>query len=91
MVSIRLRGMRLTTGVETNGRALGGNINTVRPWIDFRQFIPLNQGLLRATRNVFGYRLRAGHIASYGRPFDARTLSVIDGVPISNRLLPWRR
>jgi len=80
-----MRGVRLTSGVETNGRALGGNINTVRPWIDFRQFVPLNEGLLRGERNVFGYRLRAGHIASYGRPFDARTLSVIDGVPITNR------
>ncbi|HKQ72835.1 MAG TPA: BamA/TamA family outer membrane protein [Blastocatellia bacterium] len=80
-----LRGLRLISGAETNGRAFGGNINTVRPWIDFRQFVPLNQGLLRGDRNVFGYRLRAGHIAGYGRPFDARTLSVIDGVPISSR------
>ncbi|HEV2667335.1 MAG TPA: POTRA domain-containing protein, partial [Blastocatellia bacterium] len=80
-----MRGLRLTSGVETNGRALGGNINTVRPWIDFRQFFPLNEGLRRGERNIFGYRLRAGHIASYGRPFDARTLSVIDGVPISSR------
>jgi outer membrane protein insertion porin family len=80
-----MRGVRLTSGVETNGRALGGNINLVRPWIDFRHFIPLNEGLLRGERNVFGYRLRAGHISSYGRPFNAHTLSVIDGVPISNR------
>src|SRR5262245_1911360 len=80
-----MRGLRLTSGVETNGRALGGNINIVRPWIDFRHFIPLNEGLLRGERNVFGYRLRAGHISPYGRPFAARTLSVIDGVPISNR------
>jgi outer membrane protein insertion porin family len=80
-----MSGVRLTSGVETNGRALGGNINTVRPWIDFRQFVPLNEGLRRGERNVFGYRLRAGHISPYGRPFDARTLSVIDGVPISSR------
>ncbi|MGH9753630.1 MAG: BamA/OMP85 family outer membrane protein [Blastocatellia bacterium] len=80
-----MRGVRLTSGVETNGRALGGNINTVRPWMDFRQFFPLNEGLRRGERNVFGYRLRAGYIASYGRPFDARALSVIDGVPIFNR------
>jgi outer membrane protein insertion porin family len=80
-----IRGLRLTSGVETNGRALGGNINTVRPWIDFRQFLPLNEGLRRGERNVFGYRLRAGHIDSYGRPFDARTLSVINGVPIFSR------
>ncbi|HEY7182684.1 MAG TPA: BamA/TamA family outer membrane protein [Blastocatellia bacterium] len=80
-----IRGMRFTSGVETNGRVFGGNINTVRPWIDFRQFFPLNQGLRRGERNVFGYRLRAGHISSYGRPFNAHTLSAIDGVPISNR------
>jgi outer membrane protein insertion porin family len=63
-----MSGVRLTSGVETNGRALGGNINTVRPWIDFRQFVPLNEGLRRGERNVFGYRLRAGHISSYGGP-----------------------
>jgi len=80
-----MRGMRLTSGVETNGRVFGGNINTVRPWIDFRQFFPLNEGLRRGERNVFGFRLRAGHISPYGRPFNARTLSVIDGVPISSR------
>jgi len=80
-----LRGLRLTTGVEVVGRALGANINTVRPWVDFRQFVPLNQGLLRGERNAFGYRLRGAYIAAYGRPFDATTLSVIDGVPIFNR------
>jgi outer membrane protein insertion porin family len=80
-----LRGMRMTSGVEVADRAFGGNINTVRPWVDFRQFIPLHSGILPGERNAFGYRLRAAHIASYGRPFDATTLSVIDGVPIFNR------
>jgi outer membrane protein insertion porin family len=80
-----LRGMRMTIGAEVADRAFGGNINTVRPWVDFRQFIPLNQGILRGERNVFGYRLRAAHIASYGSPFEATTLSVINGVPIFNR------
>jgi outer membrane protein insertion porin family len=80
-----MRGLRFTSGVETNGRIFGGNINTVRPWIDFRQFFPVNEGLRRGERNVFGYRLRAGHISPYGRPFNARTLSLVDGVPISSR------
>jgi outer membrane protein insertion porin family len=80
-----MRGLRFTSGVETNGRIFGGNINTVKPWIDFRQFFPLNEGLRRGERTVFGYRLRAGHISPYGRPFNARTLSVVDGIPISSR------
>ena len=80
-----LRGQLLTAGVEVVGRALGANLNTVRPWIDFRQFIPLNQGLFRDERNVFGYRLRAAYISAYGQPFDATTLSVINGVPIFSR------
>jgi outer membrane protein insertion porin family len=79
------RGMRIATGVDIADRAFGGNINMVRPWVDFRQFIPLNSGVLRSQRNVFGYRLRAAHVASYGRPFAATTLSVINGVPIFNR------
>ncbi len=80
-----LRGQLLTAGVEVVGRAIGANLNTVRPWIDFRQFIPLNRGLYRDERNVFGYRLRAAHISAYGRRFDATTLSVINGVPIFSR------
>lgn len=80
-----LRGYLLTAGAEVVGRGLGANLNMTRPWIDFRQFIPLNQGLFRYERNVFGYRLRAAHISAYGRPFDATTLSVIDGVPIFSR------
>jgi outer membrane protein insertion porin family len=80
-----LRGQLLTAGAEVVGRGLGANLNMVRPWIDFRQFIPLSRGLFRYERNVFGYRLRAAHISAYGRPFDATTLSVIDGVPIFSR------
>lgn len=80
-----VRGLRFTSGAETNGRIFGGNINTVRPWIDFRQFFPVHEGLRRGEPNVFGYRLRAGHISPYGRPFNARTLSLVDGIPISSR------
>jgi outer membrane protein insertion porin family len=80
-----LSGMRMTTGVEVANRLFGGNIDTVKPWVDFRQFIPLNPGVLRSERNVFGYRLRAAHVSAYGRPFAATTLSVINGVPIFNR------
>ena len=43
------------------------------------------RGCVAGARNVFGYRLRAGHISPYSRPFNARTLSVINGVPISSR------
>jgi outer membrane protein insertion porin family len=78
-------GTRLTIGVETTGRALGANLGLVKPWVDFRRFIPLNQGMLRGERNVFGFRLRASHVAAYGEAFQASSLSVINGTPIFQR------
>jgi outer membrane protein insertion porin family len=80
------RGRRLTLAVEAAGRALGGNVNTIRPYFDYRQFIAFGPfELSRGEPRVFGFRLRAAHIAAFGEPFLARTLSQVDGVPIFNR------
>jgi outer membrane protein insertion porin family len=77
------RGRRLSLGVDFGGRWLGGNINTIQPRVDYRQFIPL--GLFREEPRVLGFRVRASHIAGFGTPFVDRSLSTVDGVPIFNR------
>ena len=77
------RGRRLSLGVDVGGRWLGGNINTVQPRVDYRQFIQL--GLFRKEPRIFGFRVRASHIAGFGKPFDDRSLATVDGVPIFNR------
>ncbi len=76
-------GRRLAVSVETNSRAFGGNVNTVRPFIDYRQFLPF--GLIRGEPRVFGFRVRASHIAAFGEPFPATTLSQVNDVPIFSR------
>ena len=77
------RGRRLSLGVDVGGRWLGGNINTVQPRVDYRQFMPL--GLFREEPRVFGFRVRASHIAGFGEPFADSSLATVDGVPIFNR------
>jgi outer membrane protein insertion porin family len=77
------RGRRLLLAVELSGRALGGNVNTVQPRLDFTQFIP--RGRLRGAPRNFGMRVHAAHIAAYGQRFMPGTLSAVDGVPIFNR------
>ncbi len=77
------RGRRLSLGVEVGGRWLGGNINTVQPRVDYRQFVPV--GLFREAPHVFGFRVRASHIAGFGEPFADNSLATVDGVPIFNR------
>jgi outer membrane protein insertion porin family len=79
----------LAFGVELSARALGGNINTVRPYFDFRRFLPLGRTTggedENRERRVVAFGIRAWHIAGFGEPFAADTLSTVDGVPIFKR------
>jgi outer membrane protein insertion porin family len=79
----------LAVGVEVSARALGGRINTVRPYFDFRRFLPLGRTIggedENRERRVVAFGIRAGHIAAFGEPFPADTLSTVDGVPIFKR------
>jgi outer membrane protein insertion porin family len=77
------RGLRLALAMKLSARALGGSLSTVKPSVDFRQFIPL--GPKRDEPRVLGLRVRAAHIAGFGEPFQARTLALVDGVAIFNR------
>ncbi|MEK6303795.1 MAG: BamA/TamA family outer membrane protein [Acidobacteriota bacterium] len=82
-------GELLSFGVELGARPLGGRVNIARPYIDYRRFFPLKPRSKTADesreRRVIAFGARASHIASFGEPFAAQTLSTVDGVPIFKR------
>ena len=65
-------------------------MNTIRPSVDFSRFFPFGTpesrtpGSSREPR-VIGFRVRASHIASAGKPFRPEALSSVGGVPIFKR------
>lgn len=66
-----------------------GDVRTIQPTISVIQFIPMRRKR-SATPEVFGFRLVAGHVRSYGitdkiRQAQASSLSFIGGVPIYER------
>ena len=68
---------------------LGGDVRTYQPTLSYTQFIPVRRKR-SATPEVFGFRLVAGHVASFGvtdviRDAQASSLSFINGVPIYER------
>jgi len=91
-------GRSMFIGGEIAG--LGGDIRSIRPILEYKQFIPVNKG-----RNALGYRLQASYLTGYGgvvapaferfymggdndiRGFDVRSLSPY-GYLLSNGNLP---
>jgi outer membrane protein insertion porin family len=83
-------GKQLILGAEVSARAIGGSLNTVRPFVDFRQFFPLthHQRLElgeAAEPRVIALRMRFARIVGFGKPFQPQVLSSVDGVPIFKR------
>jgi outer membrane protein insertion porin family len=66
-----------------------GDVRTIQPTISFIHFMPVRRKR-SATPEVFGFRLVAGHVRSYGltdkiREAQASSLSFVGGVPIYER------
>ncbi len=81
------QGRQLSLSVAFSG--LGGDVRTYQGNASLLQFIPVRR---KRSENpeVFGFRLLAGHVASFARTSAVRTaesssLSFIDGVPIYER------
>ncbi len=73
---------------------LGGDIKEIRPYVEWKQFFPVNKG-----RNVLGYRVQAAFLTGYGntvappydrfylggdndlRGFDTRSVSPVTFIP----------
>jgi outer membrane protein insertion porin family len=81
-----LRGERLSIGAEIGGRALGGRLNSFRPYFDYRRFwAQANKNDESREPAAIGFRIRASHIRAFGEFFDEQALSTVRGVPVFRR------
>ncbi len=78
------RGQSLFLGFSLAGGILGGDVRTFAPSLEYKFFLPV---LKRRSEkpHVIGMRFLAGHIRSYGKPFETRSLSFVGGIPIFER------
>jgi outer membrane protein insertion porin family len=81
------RGSRLAAGVDLAARALGGSLNTFKPYFDYRRFFTASktESVDARERMAVGFRVRASHIRSFGEPFSEQALSTVRGVPVFRR------
>lgn len=81
------RGERLVLGTETGARALGGSLNTLKPFVDYRRFWSLGiKSSDSREPTAIGFRIRASHIRAFGEPFIEQALSTVRGVPVFRRV-----
>ncbi|HVG38639.1 MAG TPA: BamA/TamA family outer membrane protein, partial [Pyrinomonadaceae bacterium] len=69
---------------------LGGDVRTYQPTVSYTHFIPVRRKGPGRNPEVFGFRLTAGHVASFAttgkiREAQGNSLSFINGVPIYER------
>ena len=81
------RGRSVTLGFSLAG--LGGDVRTYQPTLSYSQFIPVRRKRSEKPE-VFGFRIIAGHIGSFGlssaiQQAQAGSLSFIGGTPINER------
>jgi outer membrane protein insertion porin family len=81
------RGERFVLGTEIGGRALGGSLNSFKPYVDYRRFWPLGDKTDEPLSEpaAIGVRFRASHIRAFGEPFTEQALSTVRGVPVFRR------
>jgi outer membrane protein insertion porin family len=80
------RGSRLVAGFDLAARALGGSLNTLKPYFDYRRFLRVGRDDdVSREPMALGFRVRASHIRSFGEPFKEQALSTVSGVPVFKR------
>ncbi len=80
------RGQALTLALSLSGGFLGGDVNTIQPTLEYKFFYPFH--FIRKDKehpDVFGMRVLAGHVRSFGEPLDTNSLSFVGGTPIYTR------
>ncbi len=84
-------GQSLTFGFSVSGGLLGGKVNTIQPYVEYKFFRPFftskesRRTLDPKETRTFGLRALFGHIGSFGTPFDSNSLSFIGGTPLFAR------
>ena len=81
------RGQSLTLGASVSGGWLGGDVRTVQPTLEYKAFrrAPSLWSGGSEKPAVFGMRVLAGHISSFGTPVETSSLSFVGGTPIYAR------
>jgi outer membrane protein insertion porin family len=80
------RGQEFTLGLAFSGGPLGGQVKTIQPTVEYKFFHPLNVISRNPEKpDVFGFRLLAGHVRSFGSTLDTNSLSFIGGIPVFTR------
>ncbi len=80
-----LRGKSLSASVGLAG--LGGDVRSYQPTVSYTQFIPVRRKR-SSNPEVFGFRLQAGTIGSFGltdKVRNANSLAFVGGVPLYER------
>ncbi|MEJ7862864.1 MAG: BamA/TamA family outer membrane protein, partial [Pyrinomonadaceae bacterium] len=80
-----LRGRQLTATFAVAG--LGGDVRTYQPTVEYSEFIPVRRKR-SSNAEVFGYRIKAGTIGSFGtteKIRNANSLAFVGGVPLYER------
>jgi outer membrane protein insertion porin family len=84
-------GKSLTLGASISGGVLGGDVNNIAPFVEFKTFRPLFAGR-EATNHpdpqrtrTFGFRAMFGHTTAFGNVFQPNSASYIGGTPLSSR------
>lgn len=85
------RGQSMTFAVSFSGGFLGGKVNTIQPTLEYKFFRPFFAGREYTERpdpaktRTFGMRFLAGHISSFGEPFQSNSFSFVGGTPLFGR------
>ena len=80
-----LKGKSLSASIGLAG--LGGDVRSYQPTISYTQFIPI-RNKRSANAQVFGFRLQAGTVGSFGttdKIRNANSLAFVGGVPLYER------
>jgi len=80
-----LRGKQITASFAIAG--LGGDVRTYQPSLSYTQFIPIRRKR-SGNPEVFGFRLQAGTIGSFGiseKIRNANSLAFVGGIPLYER------
>jgi outer membrane protein insertion porin family len=84
-------GQSLTLGMPLSGGVLGGDVNTLAPYVEWKIFRPLLAGKTARSNpdpsrtRTFGFRASFGHISPFGNQFKSNSLSFIGGTPTASR------
>jgi outer membrane protein insertion porin family len=85
------KGQSLTLGLSLSGGPLGGNVNLISPYVEYKYFRPLFAGreasarLDPKTTRTIGFRIFFGHISPFGKRFESNSISFVGGTPLFAR------